>query len=316
VPAPDEGRRNADPGQIVRRDRRSQRPHEAPHGSPDSRRAKTIQGVRRHRFPALAHLAAQPIEIEEAVVAKAACQPAFGRSQHDAGEGECQSRRRSVSRQPVGVDQHQRLQLIAVIDRESGGDGAACPLAHEHGRGRAGLLDELAHPRQDGVDVRRTVGHLRSPQAGKVRCDDPVGPDQLRDHPHPHGGELGLQEHDRWPVTALQHGGGDPSHRQPSLRHRQPRQQSLTEIVGRPTSALWIHDSLCAHHRLLPGRNWPAWPPPTTTISWNARSARRTSPSGVLPMPSARAPLQTASRPRGTRRRSCGRRSGRGDRRS
>jgi hypothetical protein len=88
VPSPDEGRGNGDAGKVVRRDRRRQWSHEAPHGSPDSRGAETIQGVRRHRFPALTHLAAHPIEVDEAVVANAAFQPSFGRSQHHAGKGE------------------------------------------------------------------------------------------------------------------------------------------------------------------------------------------------------------------------------------
>jgi hypothetical protein len=120
-----------------------------------------------------------------------------------------------------------------VVDRESGGDGAARPLAHQHGRGRTGLLDELGDPRQDVVDLRRAVGQLRGPKAGKVGCDHSVSADELRDHPRPHGGELGLEEDDRRPVTALQHGSGDPGHRQPSVGHRQPVYQSLTEVIDR-----------------------------------------------------------------------------------
>ena len=52
-------------------------------------------------------------------------------------------------------------------------------------------------------------------------------------------------------MTALQHGSGDPSHFQPSLRDRQPGVQSPAEIVDRRTSDMSIHFLLCAHHRLL-----------------------------------------------------------------
>jgi hypothetical protein len=104
-----------------------------------------------------------------------------------------------------------------VLDSETSGEGAAGALPHQYGRDRTGPLDEFVKPRQDGMGIGRGVGHLRSPKTGQVGCDDTVGRHQLRDHPHPHGRELALQQDDRWAVTAFQHGGRHPGELQPSL---------------------------------------------------------------------------------------------------
>ena len=118
-------------------------------------------------------------------------------------------------------------------------------------RDRTGLLDQLVKPSQDAVDIAKTVGQLRSPETGQVSCDDTVGPDQLRDHPHPHGRELPLQQHDRWAVTAFQHGGGHPGQLQPSLGDGQPRQQALAGVLTDGTSSVFLNFVLAGHAALL-----------------------------------------------------------------
>ena len=127
--------------------------------------------------------------------------------------------------EPERVHQHQPAEPVAVVDGEAGRDRAAEHVPDQHGRRRAGPLDQLAEPREHAVGVQRAVGHLRGAVAGQVGSDHAMGRHQLRDHPHPLGRELAraVQEDDRRAVAALQHGGRDAGQLQPSLGDRRSR---------------------------------------------------------------------------------------------
>ena len=153
------------------------------------------------------------------------------------------------------------------------------PLPDQHGRDRTGLPDELVKPRQDGLGIGRTVGHLGRPETGQVRCDDPVGRQELRDHPHPHGRELPLQEDDRWAVTAFQHGGGHPGHLHASLGDGQAGQESLTRVVTGGPSSTFLHFLLRAHGRLSGGLRCNAFDRDAT--EWPAAALRAKHPNRV-----------------------------------
>ena len=61
------------------------------------------------------------------------------------------------------VDKHQLAEPVAVVAGEAGGDGAAENLPHQHRRRRAGVLDQLAEPREHAIGVQRAVGHPEVP---------------------------------------------------------------------------------------------------------------------------------------------------------
>ena len=163
----------------------------------------------------------------------------LGRLRDEFGQGQPELRRRLERRQAERVDEHQPAEPIAALAGEAGGDGAAEDLPHQHGRRRAGALDQLAEPCEHAIGVERAVSHLRGSVTRQVGGDHAVGRHQIRDHPHPLGRVLSraVQQHDRRAVTAFQHGGRDAGQFQPSLRDGHPGQQPFASVLADGRSA-------------------------------------------------------------------------------
>ena len=100
------------------------------------------------------------------------------------------------------------LQLVAVVDREPGGDGAHPPPCPPAPAGCDGLLDQLAYPCRRGIDARRADLDARSPRPGRCRAITGWVLAALPDQPHPHGGELRLKKTTGGRDRPFEHSGG------------------------------------------------------------------------------------------------------------
>ena len=181
-------------------------------------------------------------------------EPALGRSQQYADEGERHPWRRPEAIQPVRIicrDQ-QSIDAVAVLDRAKRAASApAGPFpTSTGGTGQVCSISSSSHERT-AVDIARTVGQLRSSETGQVRCDDTVGPDQLRDHSHPHRRATP-------PAAARSVGRLRPPARRwtprplaTALGDGQAGQQSLTRVVAGGTSSTFLNFVLPGHAALL-----------------------------------------------------------------
>src|SRR5206468_8268703 len=132
-------------------------PHEDAERRLAAARARAVERVRGVRLPALTHRVPQPAEVGGAVLHQplegASCRP-----RDVAEERERKSRPGPKSRETERVDEHERAEAVAVVDREPCRQRAAAEMADEDRRRVAATVDQLAEPAQEAVGVELTVG--------------------------------------------------------------------------------------------------------------------------------------------------------------
>jgi hypothetical protein len=192
-------------------------------------------------LPALTHLIPHAVQVKGALLPETVvC--VLGRLREEVGQGESKLLRRLERRQAERIREHQPTKPITLGAGEAGRDGAAENLPHQYGWRGAGLLDQLAEPRDHAIGVQGAVGHRRDSVARQVGGNHTMGRRQVRDHPYPLRGMLAwaVQKHHRRTVSALQHDGGNTGQLQPSFRDGHPRQQPFTSALAVWRLAAWL----------------------------------------------------------------------------
>jgi len=106
------------------------------------------------------------------------------------------------------VDQYQPAHPAGALEREPRGDGAAEQLPHQCRWRHAGVLDQLAEPRQHPFGIQQAITDLGCTMTWKIGRDYAMRRHESRDHTHPvrRITSGAVQQHDGRAVTALQYG--------------------------------------------------------------------------------------------------------------
>ena len=235
VTAPNQAGRHGYRGQLTLGDRRdAELLHQGTDRGHHPRCAGPVDVVVLERVPVLSHTRTHAGQVERAVLPEQVVR-VLVRLRQELIDGEAELGRGLEVDETEPVHEHQAAEPVPVGGREACPDRAAQRLPDEHGRLRAGAFDEQAEPFQHALGVQPdAVCHDRGAVARQVRCDHPMGRDEIRDHPQPvrRVARRPMQEDERWTLAPLEQRGPHAGQGELALGHGEVGQQPLAIVVG------------------------------------------------------------------------------------